>query len=301
MMDDLVVCFASHNELDRRGEAVLRRSLDSLSTSMAVLARTVPGVDVYVAGCDDASTDGTPDYLEKYFQGKAWFRLARNGVNRYEGFSRNVAASLFPASLLCFLDPDDEYKPDHLAICYNGLCKTVAPAGKKFAMATTNVEFSVPVHAEWMQTLGAVIPITKAVRREAWEFVEGMPMEQVYRHTTCVDQFFIQKIATFFPVLRFNDVTAKYWCYPGSALARQLPIFQKPRSQCKPGDVYSPEELTCHDLRQRCEDAFMDYLRDKLEVMGWRERLSEFSVNIPSNHGKLNHADRSRVMFYDAS
>ncbi len=300
-MDDLVVCIASHDELKRRGEAVLKRSLDSLSASMAVLAKTVPGVDVYVACCDDASTDGTADYLEKYFHGRTWFRLVRNGVNRYAGFSRNVAASLFPASLLCFLDADDEYKPDHLALCYRGMSKIVSAAGKKFAMATTGVEFSVPVHADWVETLGAVIPITKAVRREAWEFVEGMPMEQVFRHTTCEDQFFIQKIATFFPVLRFKDATAKHWCYPGSALARQLPIFQTPRSQCKPEDVYTAEELTYHSLRQRCEDAFMDYLRDKLELTSWRERLLEYSLNIAPNHGKLNHADRSRVMFFDSS
>ncbi len=295
-MDDLVVCMASHDELKRRGEAALKRSMDSLSTSMAMLAKTVPGVDVYVACCDDASTDGTPDYLEKYFHGKAWFRLVRNGVNRYEGFSRNVAASLFPASLLCFLDPDDEYKPDHLAVCYRGMSKTVSATGKKFAMACTGVDFSVPVHAEWAATLATVIPITKAVRREAWEFVEGMPMEQVYRHTTCVDQFFLQKIAVFFHVLRLKVVTAKYWCYPGSALDLQLPRFQRPPSQCQPAEGVTPGDPPYHNLRLKCEDAFIAYLRDKLELTGWRERLSEYSLNL-----SLDHADRSHVMYYGSS
>ncbi len=293
MRDDLVVCMASYNELRRRGEAVLKCSLDSLSASMAMLAKTVPGVDVYVACCDDASTDGTPDYLEKYFHGRAWFRLVRNGVNRYAGFSRNVAASLFPAPLLCFLDPDDEFKPDHLAVCYRGMSKTVSATGKRFAMATANIEFNVPVHAEWAAAIAEAVTINKVVTREAWEFVEGMPMEQVYRETTCEDQFFYQKMTAFFQVLPINDVTSKYWCYPGSAFARQLPKFQKPRSQCNPAEAVPPGNggLPLHFLRQRCEDAFMAYLRDKLELTGWRERLAEYSLNIP-----LDRADRSHVV-----
>jgi hypothetical protein len=57
--------------------------------------------------------------------------------------------------------------------------------------------------------------------------------------------------------------------------------------------------LICHAVRRRCEDAFMDYLRDKLEMPSSRERLIEFTVNIPSSYGKLTYADRARVMFHD--
>ncbi len=56
-MPSVIVCLTSHNELTRRGEAVLRRSLDSLTAAMDHVARYRPEVDVYVACCDDASTD----------------------------------------------------------------------------------------------------------------------------------------------------------------------------------------------------------------------------------------------------
>ena len=95
-MTSIAVCLVSHNELGKRGEAALRRSLDSLSASMDFVARHRPGVDVYVACCDDASTDQTPEYIDGYFRGKAWFKLVRNQTNQFAGFQAGFFAKLVP-------------------------------------------------------------------------------------------------------------------------------------------------------------------------------------------------------------
>src|SRR5579884_3962014 len=136
-MRDLVVCLTSHNELTRRGEAVLRRSLASLDRALAYAARQRPGLDAYVACCDDASADATPDYVARYFAGKDWFRLVRNRVGHGPGFGRNVAAAQFDAGLVCLLDADDEYKEEHLAVCVAALETARDPHGKPFLAAST--------------------------------------------------------------------------------------------------------------------------------------------------------------------
>ena len=213
--DDLVVCIPCYNELQRRGEVVLRRMLDSLSRSMSFLARTLPGVDVYVACYDDASTDGTGEFVEAYFGRKDWFRLVRGAVSRYAGFARNVAATLFPTSLICLLDADDEYKEDHLAVCFRAMNQFADREGRKFGMAATQAEFSESVHPDWATGIAVSIPVTKVIRREVWEFVEGMPVEQAYRWAVCEDAVFVESGHVVFPRALVTNITTKYWNYPG--------------------------------------------------------------------------------------
>jgi glycosyltransferase involved in cell wall biosynthesis len=280
-MTDLVVALVSHNELTTRGEEVLRRTLDSLARSLDHLARQKPGVDAYVACCDDASADATPDYIERYFKGRDWFRLVRNRTHRYIGFSRNVAAAQFDTELVCLLDADDEYRESHLQVCADVMEKSFDPQGRKFAAASTAAEFNPALHPGWAGQVSQVIPITKVIRRTAWEFVEGQPMQEVYRRTTCDDQFLQDKLFYFFGLLLVPEVTVRYWLYPGSALDSQLAKFQRPPEEYRPGTEGDPTWQELQRLREQNEITFVNYLQAKLDHMGWRERLQGFVMRDP--------------------
>jgi glycosyltransferase involved in cell wall biosynthesis len=280
IMDSILVSLISCNEMTSRGEAVVRRTLDSLSRAMAFLARRKPGVDVYVACCDDASRDGTADFIEQYFRGKDWFRLVRNRVNRFMGFSRNVASAQFATDLVCMLDADDEYLEDHLLVCSDAMEKDRDPAGKKFAAGYTRAAFSAPVHPRWAAMISGTIPISKVVRRPVWEFVEGMPMEEVYRKTTGDDQFLIRKIGQFFNPLAIDAVTVRYWGYPGSALDRQMDKFSRDPAlyRADPAQYNGPALAPYYQLRMKHEAAFLEYLRHKWVLLNAAEQFQEYAL-----------------------
>jgi glycosyltransferase involved in cell wall biosynthesis len=165
---DIIVALVSHNELSRRGEEVLRRTLNSLTRAMDVVARERPGTDVYVGCCDDASTDSTPDFISEHFAGRSGFTLVRNRVNHYIGFSRNVAASLFKTEVVCLLDADDEYKETHFVVASDIMTRWKDESGRPLATASTTAEFNVPVHPTWVPRISQTLPLTKVIRRIAW-------------------------------------------------------------------------------------------------------------------------------------
>jgi glycosyltransferase involved in cell wall biosynthesis len=274
---DIIVALVSHNELTRRGEGVLRRTLTSLTRAIDIVGRERPGVDVYVGCCDDASTDSTPDIISEHFAGRSGFKLVQNRVSRFAGYSRNLAASQFKTEVICMLDADDEYKENHLVACLDRLDRR-DPSGRLIAAVSVTADFNVPVHPEWVVPISASITITKAVRRIAWEFVEGLPMESIYSVTGCEDQFFKIKLAEFFCFTLFPNVTATYHCYPGSYFERQLHKFTKPFDQYKP-EIDDPAELRKrYRIRERLEAAFMLYLKSKWYLLGWKEKLQGYSV-----------------------
>jgi hypothetical protein len=279
--NDLLVVLASHNELTTRGEEVLRRMLDSLARALAYLARQRPGVDVYVACCDDASTDATAEYIERSFHGKDWFKLVRNKTTCLAGFSRNVAAAQFDTELICLLDADDEYKENHLVVCADVMEKVLGPAGKKPLAASTTAELSVAVHPGWVPRISEVLPITKVIRRVAWEFVEGLPMEAMYHHTSGDDQFLVLKLNHFCELVLMPAVTVKYWSYPGSAFDKQLAKFRQDPALFDPQRDDPPHLRELHIQRLQSERAFIDYLEQKLDRMAWREKLQGYALRDP--------------------
>jgi glycosyltransferase involved in cell wall biosynthesis len=279
-MSSILVSLISHNELSKRGEAVLRRALDSLTRAMDHVARHRPGLDVYVGCCDDASSDATPDHIDTYFKGKSWFKLVRNRTNHYIGFTRNVAASQFDTDAICMLDADDEYRETHLLVAAEIMDDVRDNLGRKLLAASTTAELSTEVHPDWLPRISATVPITKVIRRIAWDFVEGMPMEAIYRTTGCDDQFLVQKLGAFFNVPLFQNVTAKYWNYPGSFFDRQLYRFRRPAAEHNLAQELPVDQVNLHALREQQERAFLDYLRAKRIVGGW-QRLEEYSVRPP--------------------
>jgi len=78
------------------------RAIDS------VLAQTYGNVECIVV--DDASTDGTRDFLAERYGTK--IKIYRNEFNREKSFSRNVGILASTADYLAFLDSDDMLTPD---------------------------------------------------------------------------------------------------------------------------------------------------------------------------------------------
>lgn len=281
IVSDLLVVLASHNELTRRSEAILRRCLDSLSRAMKMMARQRRHVDVYVACCDDASDDGAAEVIERYFAGKTWFKLVRNRTRHYIGFSRNVAAAQFPTELICFLDTDDAYRENHLVVCADIMAQARDSQGRQVAVASTAAALNVAVHPEWLPHISATIPLTKVVRRAAWEFVEGMPAESLYFWTSCEDQFFMEKLQTFFMAAASSEETAMHYSHPGSSLDKQLAKFQKAPDLFDPATDTPAEVRPLHALRLEHEAAVLRYLKSKWSLWGWQDRLQGLATRSP--------------------
>jgi hypothetical protein len=69
-------------------------------------------------------------------------------------------------------------------------------------------------------------PITKIIRREVWEFLEGMPTDFLYKKIGGEDCAFINIFSAFFRAYIVNNITTKYWEYPGSCLSGQSEKFK---------------------------------------------------------------------------
>jgi glycosyltransferase involved in cell wall biosynthesis len=96
------IVIPTHNRADMLGgaiESALRQSGSAGSLEVIVV--------------DDASTDQTPDVIERY--GRAVVGL-RNEHNRERGASRNIGAANARGRWLAFLDSDDEWEDDKLAV-----------------------------------------------------------------------------------------------------------------------------------------------------------------------------------------
>jgi glycosyltransferase involved in cell wall biosynthesis len=86
------------------GQAYLAQAIDS------VLSQSCPVVDCLVI--DDGSTDATPDVVSRFGEAVTYVRQARAGVSS----ARNHGARLARGALVAFLDHDDVWLPDKLAL-----------------------------------------------------------------------------------------------------------------------------------------------------------------------------------------
>lgn len=87
------------------------RTIDQAITS--VLAQTVPDWELIVV--DDGSTDGTAQRAAAYAERDPRIRLVRQ-ANGGESAARNTALQHMQGELVGFLDADDFYLPNHLAL-----------------------------------------------------------------------------------------------------------------------------------------------------------------------------------------
>lgn len=103
-------------------EKFIERSIAS------VLAQTFTDWELIVV--DDCSSDKTPELLAQYTNPR--IMAVRNEVNRERSYSRNRGIDLAKGRFICFLDSDDEYKPEHLQTLFEAIEADSEPESKFF-------------------------------------------------------------------------------------------------------------------------------------------------------------------------
>ena len=89
-------------------EAYIRECVDS------VLAQTFQDFEIIVI--DDCSTDGSWELANSLYGKNDKVSLYRHGCNKTAGGARNTGIEHAKGKYIAFLDSDDLYKPDALAI-----------------------------------------------------------------------------------------------------------------------------------------------------------------------------------------
>lgn len=151
-------------------------------TVTSVLAQATMG-DTELVVVDDASTDGTQEYL-RTLSGDPRVIVLRNATGRERSASRNRGAEATAAPWIMFLDDDDLLAPGAL----QAMRGAAAAAGDDCVAVVGGVTFfgpGAPAAADWLRSAWrgdvmadcAVDPIVgpnrSFVRRSAWESVGG--------------------------------------------------------------------------------------------------------------------------------
>lgn len=90
-----------------------------IETLKSVNEQTYKDYEVIII--DDCSTDNTHCIVSDFISNKNRFSVYRNVKNMGVAFSRNYGIDLAKSEYICFLDGDDVWKPDKLAIQYSVL------------------------------------------------------------------------------------------------------------------------------------------------------------------------------------
>jgi glycosyltransferase involved in cell wall biosynthesis len=268
------ICIASYNTLSTRKEG-LEACLKGLKKSIRFFNNLHQDVRVVVCWVDDASTDNTLEYV-KYFlnKNKISYQYQRLKVNSHQGYCRNLATKLVASDYIMFCDSDDVYLEEHIKVCYD-MINTQDSAGRKFGIASTLAYLSpeLRIHPDWIPRISSTIPITKIVRREVWDFIEGFPNSDIYKKTGCEDEDFMKLANYFFGFLITKEAqTVEYCNYPGSFFDRQLPKFRKHPNLAEPDDD-DKAKMELHRIRSLNIDHKLEYLKEKLVFTEWYNKL----------------------------
>lgn len=278
MNESISICIASYNTLSTRKEG-LDACLEGLKKSISYFQSKTPNIDVVVSWVDDASTDSTWEYVSSYFLKnniKNVIEVLR--VNSHQGYCRNLAAKLVDSDYIMFCDSDDVFLENHIQVCYEVIThKDSAKRHLAWAHTTAYMDPALKIHKEWVPLISQTIPITKILRRDVWEFLEGFPVNDLYKITGCEDQDWMMLANYFFLAVGVTAPTVEYRCYPGSFFETQLDKFQKPLAEAKP----CPREEAhkeLHRIRRLYIEQRLEYLKHKICNTDWYEKLEKVST-----------------------
>jgi tetratricopeptide (TPR) repeat protein len=221
-------------------EPFIGRTLRSLEAAVA-FCRGAPGgqqaQEPEVLLVDDGSSDRTPQVIEEFIQGRASWRLLRRDAPTSPSCARNTGVREAQGEILCFLDGDDLYLPDHLVVCCHALA-----GGADFVK--TGVRLADPVHPDWRPRIEGSLVLNLALRRRCHDFVGGFPDDHVFRRTAAgfahardifyklEDQFYNALVCRFFRGGLVTKETVEYCRHPGNSYDRQYKKFQRPFGTC---------------------------------------------------------------------
>jgi len=278
MEEKIVICVASYNTLSTR-EKGLYDCLDGLKKSISYFYRLHPDVKAVVSWVDDASTDNTLSVVHEELQGFVELKSLKLNINSHQGYCRNLATKLVDSDYIMFCDSDDVFLENHIKVCYD-IIKGTDSANRLLGIGSTNIYLdpSLRVHPDWFQRIAGTIPITKIIRRDIWEFMEGFPVNDIYKLTGCEDQDFIQLAQHFFMIAMCQERTVEYRSYPGSFFERQLPKFRKHPNLMTPSDD-GKDLLDLHQIRLDFTKTRLTYLKNKLVYTEWYNKLEKYCTH----------------------
>ena len=149
---------------------------------------------------DDGSTDGTSDMIRKEFPDVTYYRQENCGVSS----ARNLGIFLTTGDWLAFLDSDDEWLPEKLAL--------------QTAALSANPETKV-CHTEelWIRNDARVNPAKKYAKSAGWIFAQCLPLCAMSPSTVMINRSVFSDVGVFdtcLPVCEDYDlwlrITANY-------------------------------------------------------------------------------------------
>jgi len=185
---------------------------------------------------DDGSTDGTGDIAEALAQAHPDRIFAFRRKNAGQGAARNFGVKHARGQFLAFLDADDLWEPEKLAIQRKVLegdgelalvCSDVLSVDESGRNGFAMMQFKKPrsgrVFGDLLQENFISIPTT-LVRKSAFLEVGGFSED---REIGVEDYHLWLKIARHHPVAYRAEILAKYRIHGNSFSSRKLPMLQK--------------------------------------------------------------------------
>ncbi|MBI4966788.1 MAG: glycosyltransferase family 2 protein [Rhodospirillales bacterium] len=221
--------------------ATLVRALTSVFAAIARYRDARGSGDFAIAVVDDGSTDATAAIARDWAARHPDLALLSLPGNFGPGAARNAGARAAIGEYLFYLDGDDEFLPDHLLECADGLDR-LAEAG----FVKTGVAIDAPgaLHPAWRESIANSIVINLAVRRACHEFIEGFFDEPPFRALHAEDALYSGLLMTFFTQLRRPKVTVRHYRFPGNAFDRQRAKFEADPAQAI--DSMTPAERAAY-------------------------------------------------------
>ena len=234
---------APHQPPDPAGISVVIPAYDAAATIGAAVASVRAAVRFAAAkdhplACevvvvDDASSDGTAAAALAEAAPDCPVRVLRQEPNQGAGAARNLGAEAARHPLLCFLDADDLYRPEHLLVCALALARRPATDFVSTRFATSR-----PVDPSWIPAISAASALTLCIRRAAHRRLGGFPP---LRHFE--DVFYRRLADALLTGWYLGNETVVYVWSPGNSFDRQLAKFSMPADRYRPeaGDRPPPE------------------------------------------------------------
>lgn len=227
--------------LEEKGTKIIEATLTSIDKSLEYFQQNHPQANKFayeVVIVDDASQDNTETVIKNLIKNKPEYRYFKHRENKGLAATRNTGVKNSTGKAIFFCDDDDLFLPEHIFTCITTLNQTLPPESQPMvripgnypAAVKTEVKIKDKLHPYWYKSVVDVLALNTCIRREAHNFIEEFPEDEVFRLSTYgnEDYAYSKWLTTFFNVVWLKTQTVEYLRYPNNHFDKQLPRFQKP-------------------------------------------------------------------------